>query len=153
EFPKVLLAQRVSGTTDWQLAVDASGEIYSGVIEANLRGARIDLPPPLAKAPAAAVPLRVARRVAHRAHANISMPYGKAGQLEVQRRVTGVDASVERALLVLGEGGGEPDRPGLSIRGRTETLNADAWLVVKRDLETMAGAEALPLAGVDVTVG
>jgi uncharacterized protein (TIGR02099 family) len=153
EFPKALLAQRVSGTTDWQLAIDASGETSTGVIEANLRGAKIDLPPPLAKSPQETVALRIERRVADRARDTIAIRYGRAGQLTLQRRVTGPEASVERALLVLGEGGGEPDRPGLSIRGRTESLNADAWLVVKRDIEGMAGAEALPLAGVDVTVG
>ncbi len=152
EFPKLLIAQRVSGTTDWQLAIDVSGETSTGVIETSLRGAKIDLPPPLAKAPADAVPLRVERRVAERGRDTIVVRYGKAGQLTLQRRLAGLATHVDRALLVLGDGGGEPDRPGLWIRGRADALNADAWLVVKRDVEAAAGAEDLPLAGIDVTV-
>ncbi|HZI82888.1 MAG TPA: YhdP family protein [Casimicrobiaceae bacterium] len=152
EFPKLLIAQRVSGTTDWQLAIDVSGEASTGVIETSLRGAKIDLPPPLGKAPADAVPLRVERRMAERGRDTIVVRYGKAGQLMLQRRIAGLATSVDRALIVLGEGGGEPDRPGLWIRGRAAALNADAWLVVKRDVEAAAGAEDLPLAGIDVTV-
>jgi uncharacterized protein (TIGR02099 family) len=152
EYPKIPLAQRVSGTTDWQLAIDASGETSMGMIETSLRGAKIDLPPPLAKAAGDAVPLRVERRVSERGRDTIALRYGKAGQLTLHRKIAGLATSVDRALLILGEGSGDPDRPGLSIRGRTDALNADAWLIVKRDVEAMAGAEELPLAGVDITV-
>jgi uncharacterized protein (TIGR02099 family) len=152
QFPKVLVAQRVSGTTDWQLAIDATGEASTGVIETSLRGARIDLPAPLAKATADAVALRVERRVPDRTRDTIVVRYGKVGQLTLLRRTAGLDASVERALLVLGEGGGEPDRPGLWVRGRADALNADAWLVVKRDVESSSGGEDLPLAGIDLNV-
>ena len=152
EYPKVVLAQRVSGTTDWQLAIDTDGETSVGMIETSLRGAKIDLPPPLAKAMADAVPLRVERRMGERGRDTIAVRYGKVGQLTLQRRIAGLATRVDRALLVLGEGGGEPDRPGLWVRGRADALNADAWLVVKRDLEADTGAEDLPLAGLDVTV-
>jgi uncharacterized protein (TIGR02099 family) len=152
EFPKFVIARRVSGTTDWQLAIDASGEASTGVIESSLRGAKIDLPPPLAKAAGDTVPLRVERRVAEPGRDTIVVRYGKAGQLTLQRRLAAGAASVERALLMLGDGGGQPDRPGLWIRGRADALDADAWLVVKRDIEAVAGAEDLPLAGIDLTV-
>jgi uncharacterized protein (TIGR02099 family) len=152
EYPKIPLAQRVSGTTDWQLAIDASGETSTGMIETSLRGAKIDLPPPLAKAPADTVPLRVERRVAERGRDTIVLRYGKVGQLTLQRKIAGLATTADRALVILGEGTGEPDRPGLSIRGRADALNADAWLIVKRDVEAVAGADELPLTGVDVTV-
>ncbi|HTS20632.1 MAG TPA: YhdP family protein [Casimicrobiaceae bacterium] len=152
EYPKMLIAQRVSGSTDWQLTIDASGETSTGVIETSLRGAKIDLPPPLAKQSGEAVPLRLERRVAQPGRDTIVARYGKAAQLSLQRRFAGMSASIERALLVLGEGGGEPDRPGLWIRGSTDALDADAWLVVKRDVESTGGVEELPLAGIDLTV-
>ena len=152
EYPKMPLAQRVSGTTDWQLAIDGSGETSTGTIETSLRGAKIDLPPPLAKTAAETVPLRVERRVGERGRDTIALRYGKAGQITLQRKIAGLATSADRALLILGEGSGEPDRPGLSIRGRADVLNADAWLLVKRDVEAMAGAEEIPLAGVDINV-
>jgi uncharacterized protein (TIGR02099 family) len=152
EYPKMALAQRVSGTTDWQVAIDSSGDASIGVIETSLRGATIDLPPPVGKTATEAVPLRVERRIAaERGRDTIKARYGKAGEITLQRRIAGQTTTIDRALLVLGEGGGEPDRPGMWIRGRTDALNVDAWLVVKRDVETAAGAEELSLAGIDLT--
>ncbi|HET9765156.1 MAG TPA: YhdP family protein [Casimicrobiaceae bacterium] len=151
EFPKAVIARRLSGSTDWQLAIDASGEASTGVVEASLRGAKIDLPPPLDKAVGDAVPLRVERRIAERGRDTIAVRYGKAGQLTLQRRLSGGSATVDRALVVLGDGGGEPDRPGLWIRGRTDALDVDAWLLVKRDIEAAGEGEELPLAGLDLT--
>ena len=151
EFPKAAMAKRVSGTTDWQLAIDASGEASTGTLESSLRGASIDLPPPLAKLASDTVPLRLERRIAERGRDTVAVRYGRVGQLTLHRRITPTATSVERGLLVLGDGGGEPERPGFWIRGRIDSLNADAWLVVKRDAEAAAATDDLPLRGIDAT--
>ncbi len=152
EFPKAALAKRMSGTTDWQLAIDAGGEVSTGTLETSLRGASIDLPAPLGKAAGDPVPLRLERRSTERGRDTIAVRYGRVGQLTLQRRIAGTTTTVDRGLLVLGDGGGEPDRAGLWIRGRVDSLDADAWLVVKRDAEVAGATDDLPLAGVDVTV-
>jgi len=152
EFPKVPLGKRISGTTDWQLALDAGGEISTGTFETSLRGATIDLPAPLAKTASETVPLKLERRSAERGRDIIAVRYGRVGQLTLQRRIAGGATTLERGLVVLGEGSGEPDRPGLWIRGRLDSLNTDAWLAVKREAEAAGAADDLPLSGLDVTV-
>jgi uncharacterized protein (TIGR02099 family) len=152
EFPKAAMAKRVSGTTDWQLAIDTSGDASTGTLETSLRGASIDLPPPLAKAAGDAVPLRLERRIAERGRDTVAVRYGRVGQLTLHRRITPTATTVERGVLVLGEGGGEPDRPGLWIRGNVDALDADSWLVVKHDAEAAAATDDLPLRGIDVMV-
>ncbi|TMH59016.1 MAG: TIGR02099 family protein [Betaproteobacteria bacterium] len=153
EFPKVAMAKRVSGTTDWQLAIDTNGDASTGTLETSLRGASIDLPPPLAKAAGDAVPLRLERHIAERGRDTVAVRYGRVGQLTLQRRITPTVTTVDRGLLVLGEGGGgEPDRPGLWIRGNVASLDADAWLVVKHDAEVAAATDDLSLRGIDVMV-
>ncbi|HEX8010943.1 MAG TPA: YhdP family protein [Casimicrobiaceae bacterium] len=153
EFPNAALAKRVSGTTDWQLSVDTRGDTSTGTLETDLRGATIDLPPPLAKEAAEAVPLRLERRTVERGRDTVAARYGRVGQLTLQRRITPTATIVERGLLVLGEGDGEPDRPGFWIRGRVDSLNADAWLVVKHDAELAAATDELSLRGIDATAG
>jgi uncharacterized protein (TIGR02099 family) len=152
EFPKLALNKRVSGTTDWQLAVDAGGEISTGTLETSLRGASIDLPPPLAKLPGETVPLKLERRSTARGRDTITVRYGRVGQLTLQRRIDGNTTTLERGLLALEEAGAEPDRPGLWIRGRLDALNADAWLAVKREAAASGATDDLPLAGLDITV-
>ena len=151
EYPKQPLANRISGTTDWQLAIVSGGEVTTWTVDTNLRGATIDLPSPMAKAAADTVPLKIERRSTDPGHDTIVARYGRVGQLTLHRRLVGSDATVDRGLLALGGVAGDADRPGLWVRGRVDALDADGWLVVKRDIEPDPGDE-LQLASVDVTV-
>ena len=55
-------------------------------------------------------------------------------------------------MLALGKAAGNADRPGLWVRGDVPAVDLDGWLALKKQLDSGA-ADALPLAGVDVTVG
>jgi uncharacterized protein YhdP len=57
----------------------------------------------------------------------------------------------ERALLALGSTDAEADRRGFWVRGEVPVVDLDGWLVIKHQLDP--GAEAVPLTGVDITVG
>jgi uncharacterized protein (TIGR02099 family) len=152
EYPKQPLAKRISGTTDWQLAIATGDDGMTWTLDTNLRGASIDLPSPMTKAAADAVPLQIERRSADRGRDTIVARYGGVGQLTLQRRLVASGATVERGLLALGGIAGDADRPGLWVRGRVDAVNGDGWLVVKREIETPDAGDELPLAGVDVTV-
>ncbi|MDQ2963402.1 MAG: TIGR02099 family protein, partial [Pseudomonadota bacterium] len=152
EYPQHALAKRVAGTTDWQLATSTVGGVSEWTIDSGLRGATIDLPPPMAKSATETVPLQIERKSADSSHDAVTVRYGRIGQLMLQRRVTPSGATVERGLIALGSGGGEPDRPGMWMRGRIDAMNADGWLIVKREIESEGKNDALALAGVDVTV-
>ncbi|TMH62852.1 MAG: TIGR02099 family protein [Betaproteobacteria bacterium] len=152
EFPQQILAKRVAGTTDWQLGISIGGGASTWTLESGLRGATIDLPPPLAKAGGETLPMQIERKSVDRSHDAVTVRYGPIGQLMLQRRLAASGATVERGLMVLGGGGGEADRPGMWVRGRVDAVNADGWLIVKREIEADGGKDALTLAGVDVTV-
>jgi uncharacterized protein YhdP len=60
-------------------------------------------------------------------------------------------AVTERALLALGTADADADRRGLWVRGEVAALDLDGWMAVKGQLDS--GSEAVPLNGVDLTVG
>jgi uncharacterized protein (TIGR02099 family) len=153
EFPQHTLAKRVSGTTDWQLAIGVGGGISTWTFESALRGATIDLPAPMGKVAAETLPVHIERKSIDSGHDAVSVRYGRVGQLLVQRRVSTAGATVERALLALGGAGGDLDRPGLWVRGRADKVDADGWLLLKRELDSPSSGDAMMLAGIDVTAG
>src|ERR1700687_3728267 len=61
EYASQPLLNRVSGTTDWQLAMQVANDATTWTIDSTLRGAAIDLPPPMAKAAGDAVGPKVPR--------------------------------------------------------------------------------------------
>jgi uncharacterized protein (TIGR02099 family) len=152
EFPQQVLAKRVAGTTDWQLAISVGGGVSAWTIDSGLRGATIDLPPPMTKAAAETVPLQIERKSNDRSHDAVTVRYGHIGQLMLQRRLAASGAIVERGLIALGGSGGEPDRPGIWVRGSVDAVNADGWLIIKRELESGSAKDSLTLSGLDVTV-
>ncbi|HWZ71894.1 MAG TPA: YhdP family protein [Casimicrobiaceae bacterium] len=145
------LLNRVSGTTDWQLAMQVANEATTWTLDSTLRGAAVDLPRPMAKAAADAVPFRIQRQVTDPDHDALAIRYGALGRLSLHRRLTPAGAVTEDALLALGTTGGDADRRGLWVRGEVATLDLDGWLAVKRQLDS--GRDSLPLTGVDITVG
>ena len=151
EYASQPLLNRVSGTTDWQLAMQVANDATAWTIDSTLRGAAVDLPRPMAKAAADAVPLRMQRQVTDPGHDALAIRYGALGGLHLHRRLTPAGAVTERALLALGTTEGDADRRGLWVRGEVPTLDLDGWLAVKRQLDS--GRDSLPLLGVDIAVG
>lgn len=152
EYPQQPLLRHVSGTSEWRMAVVAGNEQTTWSVETNLSGVTIDLPPPMRKEAAETVAVRVEGHTTDREHDTIVARYGRIGQLTLQRRVTASEATVERGLLALGGIAGEPDRPGLWVRGRVDGLNVDGWLLVKHEFDAIEASETPSLAGVDLTV-
>ncbi len=130
---------RVTGNVDWTLVVDASPEATSWVIESPLKGATVDLPPPLGKSAADAVPLRLERRFDPRQSGEdmIVVRYGQNAGLALHRRLAATGATPDRILLSLGKAVGRPDawradRPGLWLRAEMPELDVDSWLALQR---------------------
>ncbi len=112
EYPQQPLAKRISGTADWQLAIVDEGVAAKWSVDSNLTGVAIDLPPPLKKTAAEAVPLQFERRAGDGERDTVVVRYGRIGQLTLQRRLAAAGAKVERGLLVLGGAGRRPGSAG-----------------------------------------
>ena len=129
---------RLSGETGWRSVLDVEKdrddhEVLASVrIDSDLRGARIDLPPPLAKAPSDSIDLELGLELGGEGARTLRVRYGellstvfalRAGRLEGPR--------LERGSLRLGGGEAElPDGPGLSLSGSLPRLSLGKWMRV-----------------------
>ena len=143
-FP-VLFADRLGGTSDWLLAASVRPEGSTWSIDAPMVGATIDLPAPVGKAAADAMPLHIERReVPNRTNQDtLIVEMRGVARLALQRRITAGDVAVDRALLLVGkatERPGDTERPGLWIRADVGVLNIDDWLAVRAREEAKSGA-------------
>src|SRR5439155_8163275 len=152
EYPQQPLLTRLSGSTDWQAAVNLQKDIVTWTLDSNLKGAAVDLPVPGAKAAADVMALRLERRTTDKDRDALAISYGHLAKLTLQRRLTSRGSVVERGLLALGKAVGDADRPGLWVRGDVPTVDLDGWLALKHQLDSTSD-DTLKLAGVDVTVG
>src|SRR5215471_427722 len=151
-YPKQVFAKRVSGTTPWQAAITSRPELTTWMLESSLKGAVIDLPAPMNKDAAETVPLQIARKANESGRDSITVRYGSIWRLILDRRLGSGEASVERALLALGGAQGEPDRPGLWVRGNLDAVNIDNWLALKQERDAAGTSETLPVNGIDAGV-
>ena len=151
------LFERVSGTTNFKLAVDAHEQRIGWIVESSLEGATIDLPAPLHKNATDKVALRVERREPRAGEDRIVVDYGPAARVVLRRRLA-PQPTIDRALVLVGKAATETvdaEQPGLWIRGDLSELDLDAWLA----LDSRSGADAsgpapaggLVLNGVDLT--
>jgi uncharacterized protein (TIGR02099 family) len=153
QYPQQVLAARLTGTTDWQLALNVAPDRSNWTLDTTLKGAAVDLPVPAAKLSTEAMPLRIERRQTEAATDLLQFTYGRLGRLTVQRRLTASGPVAERALLALGKAAGAPDRRGLWIRGDVERLDLDGWLALREQVDASVDTGPLPLSGLDVSVG
>src|SRR5262249_15841534 len=145
-------AKRISGTAAWQVAIVSRPALSTWVVESNLKGVTIDLPAPINKTPPEMVPLQIERRANESGHDTISIRYANIRRLGLERKLGASEATVERGLLALGGAQGEPDRPGLWVRGKVDALNVDGWLGIKQESEASGIGDAMPINGVDLGV-
>jgi uncharacterized protein (TIGR02099 family) len=153
QYPQQILAARLTGTTDWQLALNVAPDRANWTLDTTLKGVTVDFPVPAAKPAGEAVPLRIERRQTEAATDLLQLTYGRVGRLTVQRRLTASGPVAERALLALGKAAGAPDRRGLWIRGDVDQLDLDGWLALREQVDASVDNGALPLSGLEVSAG
>jgi uncharacterized protein (TIGR02099 family) len=156
-----LVAERISGTTDWTLALDAKGGRTHWTVDSSLKGAAIDLPAPVGKVAGDAMPMRIERRPDARGNADtLAIDLARVGRVLVQRQIAPDATSVERVLVLLGKAAGQPannDRAGIWVHGDLPAFNLDDWLALKNQIQarpvnpgSAPGAAAPTLRGVDL---
>src|SRR5205823_3389636 len=151
EYPGRVLINRLSGTTDWQIVLNARPTLTTWTLESNLKGAVVDLPAPAGKAAADAVPLRIEHRPDGAGRDMIAINYQRVGRLVLGRRAGSGNPVVDRAMLVLGSAQGDASRPGLWIRGDIDTVDVDDWLALKQQLDAAEPASVLALSGLELS--
>ena len=127
---------RLSGETGWRSVLDVEkdrndNEMLASVrIASDLEGARIDLPPPLAKAPSDSIDLEIGLELGGGGARTLRARYGELLSTVFALR----DGRLEGPRLERGSfrfGGGEaelPDGPGVSLSGSLPRLSLGKWM-------------------------
>ncbi|CAG0982804.1 hypothetical protein BURK1_01835 [Burkholderiales bacterium] len=152
------IASRVSGTTDWTLAMESRAGRVQWTIDSSLRGAAVDMPAPAGKTAVDSVPLRIERRPGPLGAADaFVVDVARVGRVHVHRQVGGKEPTVDRALVLLGRAATQPaenDRAGVWIRGDLPSLNLDDWLAFRKQARARSAAAApadgLAIRGIDI---
>ncbi len=162
EYPNGYL-DRVSGTVDWTVTATLrpGGSVW--VVDSTMKGAAVDLPPPIGKTASEAMPLRVERRddPLHAGADLVTASYGRVAQVAAHRKLGATGVVIDRALLSLGRAVERPDagsaeRPGLWIRAELPALNVDDWVALtRREGAPVADRQDQPFgfSGADLDVG
>ncbi len=143
--------QHLRGATDWRGTLTVRNKVPEFVIESSLLGIGSSLPAPFVKAPGEAVATRIERRFAGPQQDRVSFAYGEIVKADFVRRLDGKQTVIERGVVRLGGGeAGEPDRPGVWLRGALQSVSIDEWLAFSRGEGAAAG---YTIAGADVKLG
>ena len=155
-----LVADRITGSTDWALVLEAKSGRTQWTIDSSLRGAAIDLPAPVGKVAGDATPMKIERRPDTRGTSDtLDVEIARVGRVLVARHIANETATVERVLVLLGKAAGAPasnDRAGIWVHGDLASFNLDDWLALNSQLAARgkrgaSGASAGPtLRGVDL---
>ncbi len=146
---------RASGAAPYRFTALVRGAELNQVVESTLQGVSIDLPPPLGKAAADNMPLRVERNVASQdgaaARETIALRLGAVLNAQMQLRREGGSFAVERAGVGIGETvAALPERSGVFVSTNLKTLDLDRFLALARG---EGGPAALELAAFNVRAG
>jgi uncharacterized protein (TIGR02099 family) len=143
--------RHMRGATDWRGTLTMRNRRTDFVIESSLQGLAVNLPPPLTKTAAEALPLRFERRFTGAQQERVALALGNVVNAVLLRRMQGGEMRVERGTLRFGEGvAAEPDRPGLLLGGSIRALDADGWIAL---LGREGGAGSLPISATDLRIG
>ncbi|MGI8896449.1 MAG: YhdP family protein, partial [Casimicrobiaceae bacterium] len=157
------LLRRVSGSAQWHLSAITRPEFATWTLESDLQGVTIDLPAPLGKTAATTAPLKIERHdvPGKRDEDLIRVDYRGPLRLTAHRHLAAGVPTVDRALLLLGNAvarGGNPERPGIWVRGQLDELDIDEWLAVRLHETSRQGSagdtrpDSLEVQGVDLDV-
>lgn len=124
--------EHVRGATDWRAVIMTRKRATDIVIESNLEGVAVYLPPPLLKPPGEALPLHFERRVIGSGEDRIGVTVGDTVGIKLDRRIDGTGVVIPRGIVRFGGAAREPDRAGVWLSGKIGSLDLDRWLALLR---------------------
>lgn len=141
---------QLRGAADWRGAFVLRNKLAEFVIESNLQGIASDLPAPLMKTAAEAVPLRYERKFIGPQQDQVSFSYGDIVSAQLARGIEGGGNFIRRGTIRFGGAAAEPQRDGVWVSGALKDFDLDRWLTL---IQAGAGQPALEVVGLDVRIG
>jgi uncharacterized protein (TIGR02099 family) len=140
--------QQLHGATDWHATVSVHQRLADVVVKTDLAGIRSELPAPLGKDAATAIPLRFERTAVAADKDRISVSYGNVVAARIER--AGKKLALERGTISFGAPAPQPTRDGLWVSGSLPELDLDRWLDM---LELFPASSGPAIAGMDLRIG
>jgi uncharacterized protein (TIGR02099 family) len=142
------LLQSLRGTSDWRAVMNLRKKVASEMLfESSLVGLISDLPAPLSKTAAEALPLRMEWRMAGAAQERFTFAIGNVVAAQLDRHREGSRMLIDRGNIHFGGPAAAPDRKGIWISGSIKTLHVSDWV----GLAPFSSAEdTFNLSGVDL---
>jgi uncharacterized protein (TIGR02099 family) len=141
--------QQLRGSTDWRAVINARKRNADVVLESSLQGLAVDLPAPVVKTAAEAMPLRIERRLLAPNQDRLSLSLGNVVSMNLVRRAEGARSVITRGAVSFGGAAAEPDRNGVWVSGAVKSLDVDRW----RALMGAGGETRIEWGGVDLKLG
>jgi len=142
--------QHLRGSTDWRASINGRKGNADVVIESSLQGLAVDLPAPVVKTAAEAMPLRIERRLLAANQDRLSISLGEIISMNLVRRTEGGHVNIARGTVRFGGAAAEPDRNGVWVSGAVKLLDADRWLAL---FGQGGGDTRIEWGGMDVKLG
>ncbi|MGH8633694.1 MAG: YhdP family protein, partial [Burkholderiales bacterium] len=143
--------RNLRGATDWRGSLtDRKGSGADFVIESNLQGLAVNLPAPLMKAAAEALPVRIERRSLAAGQDRLSLSVGDILGMNLLRRIEGEQATITRGSVRFGGVAADSDRDGVWASGTVKMLDLDRWLDL---LGQEGGGTRVEWGGIDLKLG
>ncbi len=124
--------QHVRGSTDWRTVITTRKREADIVLESDLKGLAVYLPPPLLKPAGQVLPVRIERRVVNSTQDRIGVQVGDIVGMGLVREMDGAAVSIPRGVVRFGGRATEPDRAGVWVSGTVGSLDLDRWLALLR---------------------
>lgn len=121
------LAERFSGSADWNAEINLRKQQADLVIRSSLVGLASNLPAPFAKSDSDPLPLLIETKTQNEQQELISVNLGKSISARFLRTSQNGTSSIERGEINFGGTAELPSQSGIVLRGSLDHLDLDQW--------------------------
>jgi uncharacterized protein (TIGR02099 family) len=151
EFSHPLLA-KLQGSTDWSGEVHVKKPLMDMAFRSNLYGLAIKLPDPVGKSAEQAQPFSLVKKQASETRDSIQINYGNSISGILWRQLHDNHAVLERGEIAINTQAQSPSENGLTVRGKLEELDADAWIEALSNGTSNNKGFSLPIHKADFSI-
>ncbi|HQN64575.1 MAG TPA: YhdP family protein [Methylophilus sp.] len=148
EISHPLLA-KLQGNTDWTGEVHIKKPQMDMTFRSSLNGLAIKLPAPIGKTAEQTLPFSLIKKQTSETQDSIQINYGNSISGILWRQLHDNHAELERGDIAINTPAQSPSEKGLTVRGKLEELDADAWIEALNNGSSSNKGNVLPIQKAD----
>ncbi len=127
-FAQNIFTEALVGSTSWSADIAIKKPVMNLNIRSDLKGLAINLPAPLGKSNTQEAKLSVTKIQSNASQDQIELDYNDVISAIILRNEKNDELTFDRGNIAINTTASLPDRPGLSLNGEFDYINADEWL-------------------------